>query len=178
MREFNKTFIYYKFNLMFTILNVINYFTGKYIPIYLLILITIGTYFYVIYNGFDSLINGNIIYIIMLLLIMLVDITSLIIIFTTDFNNSNNYNNVSNIKIIKKKSKKHNKKIDKEIDKKINRKKDSKKNIKNLNNNCIIDNVINLEKNTIGHDEKPTDKDIISLYDNEKDISLKTYHLI
>ena len=179
MREFNKTFIYYKFNLMFTILNIINYFTGKYIPPYLLILITISIYFFIIHNWFNDLINGNIIYLILLLLIMLIDITSIIIIFTTSYNNNENENendndnDNNNIETIKKKLKKH------------NRKKNDKKNNNNLNENLNNNNIENDNKEDDNkEDDNKEDKnitlkkDIISLYDNEKAVSLKTYHLI
>ena len=86
---------------MFTILNIINYFTGKYIPVYLLILISIGIYFYIIRNYLQYLIIDNLVYFIILLIIMLVDITSLIIIFSSDnFNYSNSTGNNQSKKII------------------------------------------------------------------------------
>ena len=42
---------------MFTILNIINYFTGKYIPPIILVLITISVYSYILYK----LLNCNVI---------------------------------------------------------------------------------------------------------------------
>ena len=54
--------------------------TGKYIPLIVLVLITIGIYYYIIANWSD-IIFMNDYYIIILLILMLLDITSLIIIF-------------------------------------------------------------------------------------------------
>ena len=47
---------------MFTIFNIINYLTGKYVPPIILILITISIYSYIIYDWFIDLMNANIIY--------------------------------------------------------------------------------------------------------------------
>ena len=61
---------------MFTILNIINYFTGKYVPQIILVLITISVYSYIFYNYFNNLFDGSIIYILILLIVMLIDITT------------------------------------------------------------------------------------------------------
>lgn len=65
---------------MFTILNIINYLTGKYIPLTLLILITIGIYYYIMTYCYDTILFNEY-YIITLLILLLLDITSLIVIF-------------------------------------------------------------------------------------------------
>ena len=90
---------------MFTILNMINYFTGKYIPIYILILLTVGIYYYIINNLFINTINGdniinldnNIVYIVMIILILLIDIVSITMIFA--YGDTVIKNNVKKIKL-------------------------------------------------------------------------------
>ena len=167
---------------MFTILNIINYFTGKYVPPFLLILITISVYFYIIYNWIDSLINENIIYLILLLLIMLIDITSLVIIFTNDYYSNYDETNVnSNTKHIEIKKKLKQKKSKNSNTKNKNKDKAIKNNIdNNINNNQNQNNNANINQNinNIELEKKSKISEIISLYDIGKDISLKTYHLM
>lgn len=160
---------------MFTILNIINYFTGKYVPTIILILITISVYTYVIYNWFDDLINLNIIYLVLLLLILLIDITSIIIIFSSERTTNHDSFIDDNKKILTnkkniKKDKKKNKSL-KNIKENLNLEKSSEK------LNKLENNLINAGGNKIINNDI-LDKEIISLYDNDKEISLKTYNLI
>ncbi len=69
---------------MFTIANIINYFSGKYVPTTVLIFITFFVYLYIIRNWFDYFMQNDV-YLIILLFLMLLDITSLIVILTYDF---------------------------------------------------------------------------------------------
>ena len=156
---------------MFTILNLINYFSGKYIPFYLLILITIGFYYYIISTWLTDILNFSSISIILILILMLIDITSIIIIFSSDYLSETTENNNFSVK---KKSKKSSKKSSKK-----NSKKNSKEhkllennNVQNQSNNKINEN---LDKN-----ENLNDKlnEIISLYDDNNESSIKTYHLM
>jgi hypothetical protein len=138
---------------MFTILNIINYFTGKYIPLILLILITVGIYYYIISYCFDDIFSNDY-YKILLLILMLLDITSLIVIFV--------YENFLEFDIDTNKS---NKKVKKDLGKKKVKK--NKKEIVNIPNE--IKNKIN------NNPVLESDKEIISLYDNEKLGSIHTY---
>ena len=145
---------------MFTILNIMNYFTGKYIPLIGIILITIGIYYYIINSYSDDIFTNNY-YIIILLILMLLDITSLIVIFMYgDFLNCDLDNKIIIIKDKKDKKNKKDKKDKK--DKKV--KKVKKPLIENNINNKIIDNN-KVDKNN----------EIISLYDNEKPGSIHTF---
>lgn len=150
---------------MFTILNIINYFTGKYIPFTILVLITIGIYYYIITSCSDSIFSNDY-YVILLLILMLIDITSLIVIFI--YGDFLNFDSNSNDVISYKKDKKDKKDKKNKKDKKDEKdKKDKKLLIENkfeVNNNTT-NNVDNLEKN----------KEIISLYDNEKPGSIHTF---
>lgn len=151
---------------MFTIFNVINYFTGKYIPLSLLVLITIGIYYYVITSWFDN-IYSNDIYVYILLILMLIDITSLIVIFMygdfygTYSSQNLNTNLNTNIKLKKNKKNKKNKNINK----------------KNINKKEEI-NILNKPKQILEDDKginTNEDKEIISLYDNKKSGSINTF---
>jgi hypothetical protein len=170
---------------MFTILNIINYFTGKYVPPIILVLITISVYSYIFYNYFNNLFDSSIIYILILLIVMLIDITSIIIIFSSYYVESDNFldDKLNNYSV--KKNKTNIKDKDKEkVNKKerVNKKnKVDKKNIKEKNNEIdIIDkkNNINHDKNMLDNQKSNMEKsnmEIISLYDENKQMSLHTY---
>lgn len=189
MRIFNKTFIYININLMFTIFNVINYMTGKYIPLSLLILITIGIYYYIIGYCFENVFSNNY-YLISILILMLLDITSLIVIFiygdfirTTDSNQYLNLDeNKNNKKQMKNKKDKKDKKIKKDK-KKENNKIYNKEKIVN-NNDCSQQSIIkSINVNNTDNPENPNnpnnlnnpDKEIITLYDKENSNSIHTF---
>lgn len=153
---------------MFTILNIINYFTGKYIPLSILILITIGIYYYIISFCSNEILHNDY-YLGLLLIIMLMDITSLIVIFMYgDFFDNNSSNMVPTKKLkknLKDKKKLKDKKNLKDKNDNNNNNDDKKK---NNNGNFIVENksdVNGLEKNI----------EMISLYDNDKSASIYTF---
>lgn len=65
---------------MFIITNLLNYFTGKYVPPIVLVLLSIGIYYWLISEYFQTIVD-NYIYLTMLLILMIVDIVSIVIIF-------------------------------------------------------------------------------------------------
>lgn len=65
---------------MLTILNLINYFTGDNVSIYILIIATIIIYYYIISNYLQN-IYDNKIFLTIFVMLMLIDITSIILIF-------------------------------------------------------------------------------------------------
>lgn len=160
---------------MFTIFNIINYMTGKYIPLSLLILITIGIYYYIIGYCFENVFSNNY-YLISLLILMLLDITSLIIIFiygdfsgSTDSEHSNSDKNNKKQKRNKKdkKDKKDNK------DKKDKKNQIDNKNVTDCGPQCMIKNTnINDDKN---QNPNHINKEIISLYDKGNPGSIHTF---
>ena len=144
---------------MLTLFNIINYFFGKPLPFYVLILLTIAIYYYIISNYWDGII-ANKLYLSINIILLLIDITAIIMIFTVYHENENeNFNIEDNIKNKKKKHNKNNKKITSDNDKII---------IEDNINKKIIDNNQNLEKTP--------EKSILSLYEPEKDVSLNTYN--
>lgn len=168
---------------MFTILNFLNYAIGKKINTIVLILLSIAIYVGLIKYYYDT-IHENTIYTVTLLILMLIDIISIIIIFFY-FKDSSDSNNViqeeNNIVLIvnkdlssEKNSKDSKNKKDKKDSKGKKDKKDGKekkstreKNIdqKQLENNVPTQTFIK------GNEEK----ELISLYDVNKDVSLGTY---
>lgn len=160
---------------MFTIFNIINYMTGKYIPLSLLILITIGIYYYIIGYCFENVFSNNY-YLISILILMLLDITSLIVIFIYgDFigsTNSNQYLNLDENKNNKKQIKDKKDKKDKKSKKSKNDKKnknDKKENKNDCSQRCII-------KSKDDDNPNNTDnKEIISLYDKGNPGSIYTF---
>lgn len=164
---------------MFTIFNIINYFTGRYIPIYILILLTIGVYYYIIKTWFLELLLGNITYLIIFLLLLLIDITTIIIIFTSGYfmNSDSNLNLDSEINFkINKESNTIKKKINKE--KKQSKKKNKKNKLISINDN-INNNINHMEiKSQENKYNVKTFDELISLYDNDKNGSINTYHLM
>ena len=74
---------------MFTILNITNYMTGKYIPKYMLILITIAIYFFII-KSYWSTIYNNKIFLCILLILLITDITTIYIILFHNYHSNLN----------------------------------------------------------------------------------------
>jgi len=153
---------------MFTIFNIINYMTGQYIPLSLLILITIGIYYYIIAYCFENVFSNNY-YLISLLILMLLDITSLIVIFIYgDFIGSTDSNQYLNFDKNNKKQKKDKK--DKK-DKISHKEKIENKNINDCGQQCIIKN-----KDSNNNDNPNyKNKEIISLYDKGNPGSIHTF---
>ena len=147
---------------MLTILNIINYLVGKPLSLYILILATIIVYYYILSNYWETCYNNKI-YLTIMTILLLIDVTMIIIIFTV----SHDYNNEtinSEKKIIKnKKSKKDKKKIKKEI-----QLEDENNKIKSLELPILVNPNSNSK---VGLDNKS----IISLYNPDADVSLKTY---
>ena len=155
---------------MFTIANIINYFSGKYVPTTVLILITFFVYLYLIRNWFDYFMENQV-YLIIVLFLMLLDITSLIVILTYDFGiKSPNEQTLKSESSRKHKSKSKSKNNKKEKEKK------SKKNIQPINVENI-ESKNDLHQN-IGENQNMAKSEIISLYEPDKDVSLCTYRLI
>lgn len=156
---------------MFTILNLLNYSLGKPINTLILILITIGIYFGLIKYYYD-IIHDNSIYTISLLILMLIDIISIILIyFYFSDSNSTNILQVENSHETNDKKDKKNKK-DKQ-DKKDKKDKDGKEEKKNIKDTEQINDKENHPTQTFitGNDEK----ELISLFDVNKDPSICTY---
>lgn len=73
---------------MLTLLNIINYLSGKPLPFYVLVLITIALYYYLITYHWESIVSNNI-YLTINIILLIVDITALIIIFSISHNDTN-----------------------------------------------------------------------------------------
>ncbi len=150
---------------MFTIFNLLNYSLGKPINTIVLILITIGIYFGLIKYYYD-VIHDNTIYTISLLILMLIDIISIILIYFYFSDNSSNIVQIQNEKPTltlnhkeKTKSKKDKKRESKDSD--IKKEKAPEDKEENLPTQTFITGA--------------NDKDIISLFDANKDVSIVTY---
>jgi hypothetical protein len=138
---------------MLTLLNIINYYFGKPLPFYILILVTIAVYYYIVSNYWDDIINNKL-YLIINIILLLIDITAIIMIFTVYHDNYENDTNLINDNVKKNKKKKH---------------------IKNIISNDTKSNNIKDTLNII--ENKPNiEKSILSLYEPEKDVSLNTYN--
>ena len=157
---------------MFTILNLLNYFSGKPLSSFVLISLTIIIYFVLIKYYSETIIN-NTIFSITLLIILILDIVSIILIYIYDRPISNDEINQNIIEI------KNNNDIQ-DINKTNNEEKKSRKDKSKSKKNKS--NELNEDKKVISGENKeksyPMDianKDIISLYDINKDASLVTY---
>lgn len=135
---------------MFTLLNILNYTAGKPLSIYVLILTTFVIYYWILSNYWNSM-SENKLYVGTIIILLLIDITTIVIINTI----SHNYDSNLNHEI---------------VDKKVKRKK-SKKSKKNKSDKKIVEP--NNETKEQLNDEK--DKSLISLYNPEQEVSLKTY---
>ena len=71
---------------MLTFINIINYLTGKYVPKYILILITIAIYYILIKNYWNKIYNNKIL-LCLFILLLIIDITTIYIIFFYDYYN-------------------------------------------------------------------------------------------
>jgi hypothetical protein len=132
---------------MLTLFNIINYYFGKPLPFYILILLTIGIYFYIISTHWET-ISSNKVYLTTNIILLLIDITAIIMIYTVyhDIIEDNPEKSI--------KSKKHKKKS------RLHHKKNS------------------IETNLIQNNIEDIDNSLLSVYDNKKDVSLKTYNVI
>jgi hypothetical protein len=145
---------------MLTILNIINYLVGKPLSLYMLILATILIYYYVLSYHWDTFYNNKL-YLIIITIVLLMDITMIIIIFTISHNCEKQIKNSESKKVKKIKSKK---------DKKKKELKDELPKI----NSPETENLVN----DMPHNEYDikSKKSIISLYNADKEVSLKTYN--
>jgi len=156
---------------MFTILNILNYLSGKPLNVFVLITLTIVIYYFLINKYSDTIYNSTT-YTIILLILLIIDIVSIILIYFYDRKIDNNEleqntieskseikNEIQLVTLTEKKSKK---------DK-------SKKNKDKLNdsNEKVINGFPNNKEKSYPLDN--ANKDIISLYDINKDASLVTY---
>ena len=71
---------------MLTFINIINYLTGKHVPKYILILITIAIYYILIKNYWNKIYNNKIL-LCLFILLLIIDITTIYIIFFYDYCN-------------------------------------------------------------------------------------------
>ena len=156
---------------MLTILNLINYYTGDNISIYILIISTIYIYYYLISNYFADIILSKT-YLIILLFLMLIDICSIIIIFYYD---NFGFENLNNNFILKNE-------CDKSEEKKLLKdKKNKSKKIKKNKNNKDINEIENVIKNTNLTEQKISEKDSkknynsIKIFGEDNDISINSY---
>lgn len=132
---------------MFTLLNILNYTAGKPLSIYVLILTTFVIYYWILSNYWNSM-SENKLYIGTIIILLLIDITTIVIINTI----SHDYDSNCNYEI-----------VDKKVKLKKSKKNKSDKKIVEPNNETKEQ--LNIEK----------DKSLISLYNNEQEVSLKTY---
>jgi predicted membrane protein len=140
---------------MFTILNIINYYTSKIFSVNLLIILTIAIYSFLIYQYLDVIYNNTAL-LITFIIFMIIDLTSIILIYTYSFTTNDKTN------IFKTDELKKNKKTSK------NNKKNISKTEKEINNKLI-----NKTKNNIINDDINNDK--ISLYKSNMECSINTY---
>lgn len=142
---------------MLTILNIINYFSGRPLPFYVLILITISIYYYVMTNYWENIVSNKL-YLIINVILLLIDITAIIMIYTIPSDNQSN-----EIPTIKNKKKKKNK------ESKLN---EQPKQIE------LPIQIVEVENKLSNLETKNNDnnKSILSLYEPEKDVSINTYN--
>jgi len=158
---------------MFTILNILNYFSGKPLNVFVLITITVLVY-YLLINKYSDTIYNSTTYTIILLILLILDIVSIILIYFYDRKiddkelNQNNVESESETKneiklvTMEKKSKKDKSKKNKNKDK-----------LNDLNEKKVINGLPDNKEKSYPLDS--ANKDIISLYDVNKDPSLVTY---
>lgn len=155
---------------MFTILNILNYFSGRPLNVFVLITLTVIVYYFLINKYSDTIYNSTT-YTIILLILLILDIVSIILIYFYDRkidDNELNQNNVDPeikneiqlITVTEKKSKK-------------NKSKKNKDKLNDLNEKKVINGLPDNKEKSYPLDN--ANKDIISLYDINKDASLVTY---
>ncbi len=146
---------------MFTILNLLNYAASKPVNVYILITITVVVYFYLIKYYWDTIYESYL-YTAILLILLILDIITIVLVFFYDrkIDESNivsMVNSESNNALEEKKERK-------------SKKSKSKKNKENKEQ--TRDENPNIKKNyVLGNN----DKELISLFDINKDPSLVTY---
>lgn len=154
---------------MFTILNILNYFSGRPLNVFVLITLTVIVYYFLINKYSDTIYNSTT-YTIILLILLILDIVSIILIYFYDRKIEDNELNQNNINpeikneiqlvTIEKKSKK-------------NKSKKNKDKLNDLNEKKVINGLPDNKEKSYPLDS--ANKDIISLYDVNKDPSLVTY---
>ena len=83
---------------MFTILNILNYFSGKPLNVFVLITITVIVY-YLLINKYSDTIYNSTTYTIILLILLILDIVSIILIYFYDRKIDDNELNQNNVEI-------------------------------------------------------------------------------
>jgi hypothetical protein len=157
---------------MFTILNLLNYLSGKPLSSFVLITVTIIIYFILI-KYYSETIYDNTILSITLLIILILDIVSIILIYFYDrpIDNDELQHNIiginsnNNIEVV-------NKTINEEKKSRKDKSKSKKNKSNELNDNKKVISGENKEKS---YPMDIANKDIISLFDINKDPSLITY---
>ena len=148
---------------MFTIFNFLNYFAGKPVNVYVLFALTIGVYFYLIKYHFDT-IYDNYIYTIILLILLILDLISIVLLFFYNNKSSNDSDDSDSIVKI------HSSEEILIIPETNEEKKTKKKSRKNKDIQSI-----NEPKKENSYPLDDINKDIISLFDINKEPSLHTY---
>lgn len=162
---------------MFTILNIINYLSGKMLNEIILTAITVLLYFYLI-KYHNEIVFDNQIYISIFVLLMIIDITSILIVFNV-FGKSTNIEigKIKKNKSIKDKSKKSKSKNNKL--KKI--KSETVIKTYSIENNLEENNHINEKKNNVKEEKVSLtqnikkNKEIVSLYNPDNENTINTY---
>ncbi len=152
---------------MFTIFNLLNYVAGKPVNVYVLIALTVGVYFYLIKYHFDT-IYDNYIYTIILVILLILDLISIILLFFYDRKDSNSDESIVQIKS----SDLTNQIVDTNVNTDNNDKK-SKKSRKERKNKDTQPVPEIKKENSYPLDD--VNKDMISLFDVNKEPSLHTY---
>jgi hypothetical protein len=167
---------------MFTILNIINYLSGKMLNEIILTAITVLLYFYLI-KYHNEIVFDNQIYISIFILLMIIDITSILIVFNV-FGKSTDVEicNIKKNKSIKDKSKKSKSKKNKlkkiksetiiktySIENKLEDKILKENNNTNKKNNNVKEEKVSLTPNI------KENKEIVSLYNLDNENTINTY---
>lgn len=148
---------------MFTLLNILNYLSGRFINVYVVLVVTICIYFYILMYLSDTVYENNYLFV-TLIILLLIDITTIIFIFGT-YSNCEEPSKI-NLKNTLKNKINYDNNIKQSNEKKSSKKKSSKKR-SSKKSNKLVNNETNLLQNKIF--------DIISVYDNDKVISIETY---
>jgi len=157
---------------MFTILNLLNYAAGKPVNVYILITITVVVYFYLIKYYWDTIYESYL-YTAILLILLILDIITIVLVFFYDrkINESNSFVN-SESNIVSMVNSESNNALEEKEEKKERKGKKSKSKKNKENKEQTKDENPKIEKNyVLGNN----DKELISLFDINKDPSLVTY---
>ena len=150
---------------MLTILNLINYFTGDNLSIYILIVATIVIYYFIFTNYLQN-IYDNKLYLSIFIMLMLIDITSIIIIFYYRDDGSSEESGIINTNKEKK---------DKKDRKERRKERNNKNEIKDKKGNA---NLINSDTNEAKVSDKEDSKknfNSIKVFNESPDETISTY---